>query len=51
MSLLNTQVVTTPRRPTIQYFARGIVALAKRRGHSLETLLDAVRNEFNRPQD
>lgn len=51
MNTLNTSVVAQPRRLTIQYFVRGLVALARRRGHGLDTLLEAVRTEFNRSQD
>lgn len=50
MNTVQATVVSGPRRPTIQYFVRGLVALAHRRGHSLPTLLTAVTQEYNDTQ-
>lgn len=50
---MNTQIKqesSAPRRPTVQYFARQLVQLASRRGHTLDSLLQAVRVEYGKLQ-
>ncbi len=50
MSKISTQVSPTnvPQRLTLQYFARQVVAFANRRGHSLESIVRVVTDEYNR---
>lgn len=50
MSNFSAQVqsnTTIPSRLTVQYFIRGLVSLAARRGHSLESLQAKLATEYN----
>lgn len=50
---MKTQVSTdtSPRRPTVQFYARQLAELAHRRGHSLESLVQAVQAAFVKTKD